>query len=168
VESTEFKHIENKPFTAESQLINEEKTFGNVKTIEIDACGLACPGPILKTKKSMDEIKVGDILKITSSELGFRKDIKTWAEKTGNKFISADKVGSNIVAQVQKLGAETMGGPAGTDGVKVVETTKNKQTIIVFSGDMDKVLASFIIANGALAMEKEVTMFFKCSEKGEF
>lgn len=159
-EPTEFKHIENKPFTAESQLIDEEKTFGNVKTIEVDACGLACPGPILKTKKSMEEIAVGDILKITSSELGFKKDIKVWAEKTGNKFISADKVGSTIVAQVQKLGAKTMGCPIGTDGMKVVENTKNKQTIIVFSGDMDKVLASFIIANGALAMGKEVIMFF--------
>jgi rhodanese-related sulfurtransferase/TusA-related sulfurtransferase len=159
-EASKFVHTENKPFTAESQLIDEEKTFGNVKTIEVDACGLACPGPILKTKKSMEEIAVGDILKITSSELGFKKDIKVWAEKTGNKFISADKVGSTIVAQVQKLGAKTMGCPIGTDGMKVVENTKNKQTIIVFSGDMDKVLASFIIANGALAMGKEVIMFF--------
>jgi len=158
-EGEKFVHTENKPFTAESKLIDEERTFGNVKTIEVDACGLACPGPILKTKKTMEEMAVGDILKIKSSELGFKKDIKVWAEKTGNKLISADKEDGNIVAQVQKLGAKTMGCPI-DNGVKVVETTKNKQTMVVFSGDMDKVLASFIIANGALAMGKEVTMFF--------
>jgi peroxiredoxin family protein len=37
---------------------------------------------------------------------------------------------------------------------------KNKKTIIVFSGDLDKAMASFIIANGAAAMGNEVTMFF--------
>lgn len=36
----------------------------------------------------------------------------------------------------------------------------NKKTMIVFSGDLDKVMASFIIANGAAAMGDEVTMFF--------
>ena len=149
--------IEN---TSESKLLDKEVTFKNMKTVEVDACGLLCPGPILKTKKTIESMEVGDILKITSSELGFKKDIKVWAEKTGNKFISAEKVGANIVAQVQKLGVKTMGCPTGADGVKVVESTKNKQTIIVFSGDMDKVLASFIIANGAIAMGKEVTMFF--------
>lgn len=39
-------------------------------------------------------------------------------------------------------------------------TTSDKSTMVVFSGDMDKALASFIIANGAAAMGKEVTMFF--------
>ncbi len=158
-EGEKFVHTENKPFTAESKLIDEERTFGNTKTIEVDACGLACPGPILKTKKTMEEMAVGDILKIKSSELGFKKDIKVWAEKTGNRLISAEKEDGTIVAQVQKLGTETMGCPTG-NGMKVMKTTKNKQTMVVFSGDMDKVLASFIIANGALAMGKEVTMFF--------
>jgi peroxiredoxin family protein len=36
----------------------------------------------------------------------------------------------------------------------------NRKTIIVFSGDLDKVLAAFVIANGAAAMDDEVTMFF--------
>ena len=152
-------NIENESTSSGIKIIGEERNLEDMKIIEVDACGLACPGPILKTKKTMEEMAVGDILKITSSELGFKKDIKVWAEKTGNKLIGAEKVGSTIVAQVQKLGAKTMGCPAG-EGVKIVETTKNKQTMVVFSGDMDKVLASFIIANGALAMGKEVTMFF--------
>ena len=38
--------------------------------------------------------------------------------------------------------------------------TKTRKTIIVFSGDFDKVMAAFIIANGAAAMDDEVTMFF--------
>ena len=162
-EATEFHHTENTPFT-DAQLIGEERTFGNVQTIELDACGLACPGPIMKTRKTMEDLNPGDILQIKSSELGFRKDIKTWAEKTGHKFLSAKVEDGIVVAQVQKLDQGNCGNfsmPNGaTEGVKVVESTKNKQTMVVFSGDMDKVLASFIIANGALAMGKEVTMFF--------
>jgi len=41
-----------------------------------------------------------------------------------------------------------------------VSLSENKKTIIVFSGDLDKALASFIIANGAAAMGNEVAMFF--------
>ncbi|RUA06298.1 MAG: pyridine nucleotide-disulfide oxidoreductase [Fusobacteria bacterium] len=160
---SEFTHTENKPFV-DAKLIGEERTFGNVQTIELDACGLACPGPIMKTRKTMEDLNPGDILQIKSSELGFRKDIKTWAEKTGHKFLSAKVVDGIVVAQVQKLDQGNCSNftlPNGeTSGVKMVESTKNKQTMVVFSGDLDKVLASFIIANGALAMGKEVTLFF--------
>lgn len=163
IDSSEFKHTENTPFV-DSKLIGEERTFGNVKTIEIDACGLSCPGPILKTRKTMEDLNPGDILQIKSSELGFKKDIRKWAEKTGHKFISAKNVDGIIVAQVQKLDQGNCANftlPNGdTSGVKVVNETKDRQTIVVFSGDMDKVLAAFIIANGALAMGKKVTMFF--------
>lgn len=42
---------------------------------------------------------------------------------------------------------------------RVIETNEGV-TIVVFSGDLDKAIAAFIIANGALAMDKKVTMFF--------
>lgn len=42
----------------------------------------------------------------------------------------------------------------------MAETQTDKTTLIVFSGDLDKAMASFIIANGAAAMGSEVTMFF--------
>jgi peroxiredoxin family protein len=50
--------------------------------------------------------------------------------------------------------------PEKTEGKAEVQPHNDGKTIIVFSGDMDKVLASFVIANGAAAMGRPVTMFF--------
>jgi len=148
----EFNHKENNPYEAEDMLIDEERDSRNMKNVELDACGLQCPGPILKTKQSMDELNNGDVLSVKASDPGFQKDIKAWADKTGNKLISVSRKDGIISAQIEKASKEN-------SGTKVVEE-KNKQTLVVFSGDLDKVLASFIIANGAIAMGKEVTMFF--------
>ncbi len=52
------------------------------------------------------------------------------------------------------------GKPASSDNTVDSPQENDGKTIIVFSGDMDKVLASFIIANGAAAMGRPVTMFF--------
>jgi NADPH-dependent 2,4-dienoyl-CoA reductase/sulfur reductase-like enzyme/peroxiredoxin family protein/rhodanese-related sulfurtransferase/TusA-related sulfurtransferase len=149
VEGDEFKHKEGSCCIGASELIDEEREVN--KVIEVDACGLQCPGPILKTKKIMETIKEGEILSIKSTDPGFKKDIGTWAEKTGNKLIDIQSDKGIITAHIKK------GNPVKNIGT-VAE--KDTQTLVVFSGDLDKVLASFIIANGALAMGKKVSMFF--------
>lgn len=153
-EAESFIPHENHPLDSETMLVDEERTFRNIKTIDVDACGLQCPGPILKTKQSMEGLKEGDILSIKASDLGFKKDIQVWAEKTGNKLVSVNSEDGVITANIQKLKKSP------SQGNKIMKDPGNKQTMVVFSGDLDKVLASFIIANGALAMGKEVSMFF--------
>lgn len=122
---------------------------GNV--IKVDACGLQCPGPIMQTYKKMEEVKVGDVVEVTSTDMGFAKDIKKWAEKTGNKILNV-KIEKNIVtAQIEK-GAEIE--------KTVCKTTADNKTIVVFSNDFDRAIATFVIANGAQSMGKKVTLFF--------
>jgi len=121
------------------------------KTFTADACGLQCPGPIMRLKNEMDRLEAGDILHITASDPGFAKDVPAWCTMTGNKLLEIRTEGKKITASVQKGGAAIL--EAGVGG------GKNK-TLIVFSDDLDRALASFVIANGAAATGKKVTMFF--------
>jgi NADPH-dependent 2,4-dienoyl-CoA reductase/sulfur reductase-like enzyme/peroxiredoxin family protein/rhodanese-related sulfurtransferase/TusA-related sulfurtransferase len=121
------------------------------QTLELNACGLQCPGPIIKTKKAMDSLSAGDTLVVKATDPGFKKDIRVWAEKTGNSVISVASAAGQIEARLQKGAAPVSGAPA---------LEKNRQTLVVFSGDLDKAIAAMIIANGALAMGKEVSLFF--------
>jgi peroxiredoxin family protein/rhodanese-related sulfurtransferase/TusA-related sulfurtransferase len=124
----------------------------SVKTFEVDACGLQCPGPIMKLKKEIDKIQEGERIKETSTDVGFFRDVKSWCEVTGNKLINVENEGGKITAIVEKSSNESK-------EVKTMNNGDNK-TIVVFSDDLDKALASFVIANGAASMGKKVTMFF--------
>lgn len=121
------------------------------KTVSADACGLQCPGPIMRLKQEMDKLETGDILNISASDPGFAKDVPAWCTMTGNTFLGITTEGKKIIASVQKGGAPIL--EAGMGG------GKNK-TLIVFSDDLDRALASFVIANGAATTGKKVTMFF--------
>ncbi|MCR4879866.1 MAG: DsrE/DsrF/DrsH-like family protein, partial [Bacilli bacterium] len=126
----------------------------NVKKIKVDCCGMQCPGPIMEVFKNIKEMNPGEMVEISASDPGFAKDIVSWCKRTGNTLVSNEVVNGDYVAVIQK-GVEG----AAPQGVSVSNGPKGK-TIIVFDGDMDKVLASFVIANGALAMGRPVTMFF--------
>lgn len=128
-----------------------QKSEGTGKVVEIDACGLQCPGPIQRLKIEIDKLDMGDQLLQTATDPGFKKDVSSWCNLTGNKLISVEETAGKIKALIQK------GGHMHTS--KVLGTGNNK-TIVVFSDDMDKALASFVIANGAVASGKKVTMFF--------
>lgn len=128
-----------------------------VKTIEVDACGLQCPGPVLKLKTEMDKLNPGDRLQQKASDPGFMKDVQSWCNITGNKLVSLESAAGIITAVIEK-GEEKGSKPASGD-LSSVQLPQNK-TMVVFSDDMDRALASLVIANGAASMGKEVTMFF--------
>ena len=119
---------------------------------KIDACGMQCPGPIMETYKKISSMDNGQVLEVSATDPGFAKDIKRWAEKTGNKVLELSSENNIIKAKIQK-------GVLKYDTV-LPKSDADHKTIVVFSNDLDKVLASFIIANGALSMGKKVTMFF--------
>ncbi|WP_028829076.1 DsrE/DsrF/DrsH-like family protein [Proteocatella sphenisci] len=136
---------------------------GEGNTVEVDACGICCPGPLMKAKKTIDEIEIGDIMKIKASDPGFYEDIKAFAKRTGNELVEAHKEGGFVYATVRKgLQSPPVSSQSAVTPVNggPLANPKDGKTIIVFSGDLDKAIASFIIANGALAMGKPVTMFF--------
>jgi len=123
----------------------------NVKTIKIDACAMQCPGPILKIADEIKKIEDGEVIEITTTDAGFSSDIESWCKATGNTLFGLTKENKIIKALIQKGSAAVMDKQG---------TVQNGQTIVVFSDDFDKVVASFIIANGAAASGKPVTMFF--------
>ncbi|MGL6120253.1 MAG: CoA-disulfide reductase [Fusobacteriaceae bacterium] len=120
----------------------------------IDLSGLSCPGPLVKVKENMDNLNSGDILKIKASDPGFYNDIQAWAKATKNTIISLEKDKNKTFVQIFK--GENIQNKKEN---KVIETNDGL-TIVVFSGDLDKAIAAFIIATGALAMGKKVTLFF--------
>lgn len=123
--------------------------------VKLNAYGLQCPGPIRRVFEEMNHMTDGEILEVKASDPGFTKDISSWCEKTGNTLLNSEfnKNEKNFVAYLQK----------GTQVSQTANTNtldKNGATLVVFSGDLDKAIASFIIATGAASMGKEVTMFF--------
>lgn len=122
---------------------------------KVDACGLQCPGPIVQLYKHFQTLNAGDLLEIRATDPGFQKDIRTWAEKTGNTLLNLNNQDGVIVALLQK-------GKAKLEAPKdfTVAETKNGTTIVVFSQDLDKAIAAFIIASGAASMGKKVSLFF--------
>lgn len=117
--------------------------------IKIDACGLQCPGPVLKLAGAIKIMRDGQFLEISTTDCGFGSDIEGWCNTTGNMLINVENNGKVVKALIQK----------GTKKQEIKQTL-NGQTIVIFSNDLDKVLASMIIANGAKASGKDVTLFF--------
>lgn len=136
---------------------SDSKRNSDAKVTTLDACGLACPGPIMKVAAAIKEIEKGDVLEITATDSAFGSDIEAWAERTGNSVLSVNKDKGVISAVLRKGSPDEVSDEAA--GNKVI-SAGNDKTIVVFSGDLDKAIASFIIANGAAAMGRKVTMFF--------
>lgn len=58
---------------------------------ELDACGLNCPLPILRTKKSLAELTAGQTLKVVATDPGSVKDMQAFAKQTGNDLLEAQE-----------------------------------------------------------------------------
>lgn len=127
----------------------------SANTIKVDACGLQCPGPVIKLYEAMLEAEDGDVINITSTDPGFFADASSWCGRTQNTYMKGEKLDDSFSVWIKK-GCE---GEAATGGA-CMTATGNDKSMVVFSGEMDKALASFIIANGAAAMGRRVTMFF--------
>lgn len=123
----------------------------NAEVIKLNACGLQCPGPIMQVSKAIEAMKVGDILDVKATDPGFMSDIGVWCDKTGNTLIDSGKEDKQFFARIRKGKKKVSSG--------LVES-KDDKTIVVFSGDLDKAIATLIIANGAASMGKKVTLFY--------
>lgn len=122
----------------------------------LDACGLCCPGPLIQVKMSIDPLLDGQILKVTASDPGFYEDIKAWARMSKHTLLQLTKLPTGMIEAYLRKGLNEESASTGAQPVQ----TSNASTMVVFSGDLDKAIASFIIANGAASSGKKVTMFF--------
>jgi NADPH-dependent 2,4-dienoyl-CoA reductase/sulfur reductase-like enzyme/peroxiredoxin family protein/rhodanese-related sulfurtransferase/TusA-related sulfurtransferase len=123
------------------------------KQVPLECSGAQCPGPILKLKQTMDQLVAGDEVIVTVTDPGFLADAPAWCQRQGHQLVTLRQEGAKIIAQIRKNAPAA----AATDAPLQLPTNK---TMVVFSGDLDRAIASFIIANGAAAMGSQVTMFF--------
>ncbi len=133
---------------ADAKEISTPVRYGTA--VLIDAKGLKCPGPIVKVADYLRDKPVGEKIVVEATEDAFASDISVWCDRTGNQLDELTKSNGVIRAAISRA-------------IKREENSvkeKNDKTFVVFSGDLDKTIASFIIANGAAAMGRKVTMFF--------
>lgn len=138
--------------TSAKSAVQTISSSAKTNTIRVDVCGMQCPGPVMKISSKMEELNEGDILEVLTKDSDLITDTQSWCKSTGNTFIDHQKTDEGIIIRVSK------GSNIQPDNKTI--NTADGQTIVVFSNDMDKVLAAMIIANGARAAGKNVTLFF--------
>jgi len=69
---------------------------------ELDARGLACPLPIVKTRKALNDMASGQVLKVTATDSGSMADMAAFAEQTGNALLSSSQDGPLYVFYVKR------------------------------------------------------------------
>ena len=142
-------------------LTSDESTTSKINIL--NCSGLQCPGPIMKVNEALSRMNDGEVLKVSATDMGFSRDVESWCCRTGNTYIGLERKGTeNIVTLMKGVSLEKAKNELGTMGIRDAASSSANQnkTIIVFDGDMDKVMASLIIANGAAAMGRKVTMFY--------
>lgn len=121
-------------------------------TAELDVRGCQCPGPIVAIRERIDGLADGDVLSVRATDPGFAADVPAWCRQTGHELVELRPENGHTHAWIRKRAASP-------DRTARAEAPRDK-TLIVFSSDLDRVMAAFIIANGAAAMGQKVTMFF--------
>jgi tRNA 2-thiouridine synthesizing protein A len=61
---------------------------------ELDAQGLSCPLPILRTKKTLSEMASGEVLHVLTTDPGSLRDFQAFAKQTGNELLAKNEIGS--------------------------------------------------------------------------
>lgn len=153
--ATAVTPVQNNPDNTSAQNKQPEENqsrMNEIKTLKIDACGLQCPGPVLKIKKSMEEISEGQRIEMTATDAGFARDAQAWCNTTGHTLVSNTSEGGRYTVVIEKGSPRTCNIMGSTSG--------RGKTLILFSDDLDKALAAFVLANGAAATGEKVTIFF--------
>ena len=74
--------------------------FNVTKTL--DTSGLSCPLPVVKTKKALKDIEVGDILEMISTDAGSIPDMEAWARQTGHELLESNDEGNTFRFFIKK------------------------------------------------------------------
>jgi peroxiredoxin family protein len=82
--------------------------------------------------------------------------MEAWCLAKGHELLETRPVVGGILTRIRKNAPGALAAPSGASA----PTGRRKKTFVVFSGDLDRVMAAFVLANGALAMGDEVTLFF--------
>ena len=68
----------------------------------LDCSGLSCPMPILKTKKAIDKLSSGQVLKMIATDPGSKPDVEAWSKKTGHTVMDYQQEGNKHIFFIKK------------------------------------------------------------------
>ncbi|MDF2839095.1 MAG: NAD(FAD)-dependent dehydrogenase, partial [Evtepia sp.] len=142
-----------KPVTKMNPETQQPEQSVEGRTLTIDACGLQCPGPIVKLGTALKEAAPGDTIEISTTDPAFASDLEGFCRRTGHYFDGITSEKGISIAKITKCGMDAA-------DTNCALSQGNNKNFIVFSGDLDKAIASFIMANAAAAMGRKVSMFF--------
>jgi len=71
--------------------------------VTLDCYGLLCPMPIIQTAKAIKGMKVGQVLKIVSTDEGIKEDMPAWCRQTGQEYLGLEEEGDLFKVYVKKL-----------------------------------------------------------------
>lgn len=151
--SANYKVPQPAAFDASEKTDSSQCATQAAPMVRIDACGLSCPGPIMRLKEAMDNINDGNTLEVIATDPGFVRDAESWCQSTGNTFLSSESAGGKYKIIVKR-------GSEDRHNRDSAVTTGRGKTFVLFSDDLDKTLATFVLANGAAATGEKVTIFF--------
>ncbi len=151
--SANYKVPQPAAFDASEKTDSSQCATQAAPMVRIDACGLSCPGPIMRLKEAMDNLNDGNTLEVIATDPGFVRDAESWCQSTGNTFLSSESAGGKYKIIVKR-------GSEDRHNRDSAVTTGRGKTFVLFSDDLDKTLATFVLANGAAATGEKVTIFF--------
>jgi rhodanese-related sulfurtransferase/TusA-related sulfurtransferase len=71
----------------------------------LDAKGLACPMPIVRTKKAMNELEPGQVIEVQATDKGSLADLKAWAKSSGHQYLGTSEEGDVMKHYLRKANA---------------------------------------------------------------
>jgi tRNA 2-thiouridine synthesizing protein A len=71
--------------------------------LELDCSNLACPMPILKTKKAIDGLQMGQVLKMIATDPGSTSDMEAWTKKTGHELVGSEQAGGKFIFYIKRM-----------------------------------------------------------------
>ena len=74
-----------------------------VADTELDCVGYFCPMPISMTKEEIDNIEIGQVLKVEADDPAAEEDIKRWAKRTGHEILKFEKEGTILTFYIKKM-----------------------------------------------------------------
>jgi NADPH-dependent 2,4-dienoyl-CoA reductase/sulfur reductase-like enzyme/peroxiredoxin family protein/TusA-related sulfurtransferase/rhodanese-related sulfurtransferase len=139
--------------TSSTAPVNTMDTKNSDRVTHLDATGIACPGPLMRLREAVSALPDGEILEVKASDAGFLADFAAFCNASGYECLSVTSAKGIVTGRLRKVEGQSK---IVSDG----SVDNGGTTIVVFSGELDKAMAAFVIANGALAMGGKATLFF--------
>jgi NADPH-dependent 2,4-dienoyl-CoA reductase/sulfur reductase-like enzyme/peroxiredoxin family protein/rhodanese-related sulfurtransferase/TusA-related sulfurtransferase len=144
----------------------------------LDVRGLCCPGPIAKVAETARSAPTDTLLHVIADDIGFEADFPVWCRRTGAELLNIRRENGHYVADVVvhppaarervstnaknalNAASATSSSPHAESVAAAAAVASREKCLVVFSGDLDRVMAAVILANTAASMGDRVTLYF--------